>query len=154
VEVKSNYCKSCEHWKSKLGTTEYEEWHIAHADGCQANHEDLSGKMEVDAVIEIFERFETLHGLKYANYIGDCDSKTFKDIMDRDPYEDFEVQKQECIDHVQKQMGTRLRNLKKKMKGLGGKRKLTTKLIDKLTIYYGLVIRRNPNSVESMKNEI
>jgi len=64
----------------------------------------------------------------------------------------LKYKKKECIDHVR--MGTRLKNLKKKTKGLGGKRKLTTKLIDKLTIYYGLAIHRNPNSLETMKNEI
>ncbi|KYM96846.1 hypothetical protein ALC62_12480 [Cyphomyrmex costatus] len=72
-------------------------------------------------------------------------------IMDKQPY-NFEVKKKECIDHVQKRMGTRLRNLKKTVKNLGGK--LTNKLIDQLTIYYGLAIRRNPNSLKNMKNEI
>ena len=56
VEVKSKYCKLCEHWKSKIGITEYEEWHITHANECQANHESSSGKMEVDAVVEMLER--------------------------------------------------------------------------------------------------
>ncbi|XP_018315083.1 uncharacterized protein [Mycetomoellerius zeteki] len=51
-------------------------------------------------------------------------------------------------------MGTRLRNLKNTVKNLGGKGKLTNKLIDQLTIYYGLAIRRNPNSLKNMKNEI
>lgn len=50
-------------------------------------------------------------------------------------------------------MGTRLRHLKK-VKGLRGKGKLTAKLIDQLTIYYGLAIRWNSNSLENMKNEI
>ncbi|XP_039307368.1 uncharacterized protein LOC120358202 [Solenopsis invicta] len=150
VEVKSKYCKSCEHWKSKLETVEYEEWLKTHVDECQANHEGSSGKMEVDAVVEMFQRSETLHGMKYANYVGDGDSKTFKGILEKHPYENFEVKKKECIDHVQKRMGTRLRNVK----GLGGKGKLTAKLIDELTIYYGLAIRRNPNSVKNMKNDI
>jgi len=51
-------------------------------------------------------------------------------------------------------MGSRLRNLKKKTKGLGGKGKLTGALIDQLIIYYGLAIRRNPDSVEKMREEI
>lgn len=55
---------------------------------------------------------------------------------------------------MQKRMGSRLRNLKKQVKGLGGKGKLTGKLIDELTIYYGLAIRRNHDSVEKMRNEI
>lgn len=50
-------------------------------------------------------------------------------------------------------MGTRLRNLKKNTKVLG-KGKLTRKLIDELSIYYGLAIRRNKDSVEDMRKEI
>lgn len=52
-------------------------------------------------------------------------------------------------------MGTRLRNLKKKnTKGLGGKGKLTGKLIDELSIYYGLAIRRNTDCIDDMKKGI
>lgn len=36
IEVKSNYCKSCKQWKSKLGTAEYEEW--------QKTHQSMSSK--------------------------------------------------------------------------------------------------------------
>lgn len=72
--------------------------------------------------------------VKYTHYIGDGDSKTFKDITDAKPYEDFIILKKECIDHVQKQIGTRLRNLKKNVRGLGRRGKLTRKLIDKLSI--------------------
>lgn len=154
VEVKSKYCKSCEQWKKKLDTCDYDEWHKTHADVCKANHEGSSGKMEVDAVIEMFHRSKDLHDLKYSSYIGDGDSKTFKGIIDSEPYEDLVVQKKECISHVQKRMGTRLRNLKKSSKNLGGKGKLSAKLIDELTIYYGLAIRRNPTSLDDMKNEI
>jgi len=154
VEVKSKYCKSCEQWKKKLDTCDYDEWYKTHADVCKANHEGSSGKMEVDAVIEMFHRSKDLHDLKYSSYIGDGDSKTFKGIIDSEPYEDLVVQKKECISHVQKRMGTRLRNLKKSSKNLGGKGKLSAKLIDELTIYYGLAIRRNPTSLDDMKNEI
>ncbi|EFN61741.1 hypothetical protein EAG_00134, partial [Camponotus floridanus] len=81
-------------------------------------------------------------------------SKTFKGILDSNPYENLDVKKKECIDHVQKRMGTRLRNLKKNVRGLGGKGKLTGKLIDDLSLYFGLAIRRNHNSIVDMKKEI
>ena len=45
--------------------------------------------------------------------------------------------------HEQRRLRTRLRNLKKEVKNLGGRGKLTGKLIDELSVYYGLVIRRN-----------
>lgn len=44
--------------------------------------------------------------------------------------------------------------MKKTIKGLGGKGKLTGKLIDELSLYYGLAIRRNSDSIEKMKNKI
>lgn len=85
----------------------------------------------------MFQRSMDLYGVKYVNYIGDGDSKTFKSIMDKGPYENFVVLKKERIDHVQKRMGTSLRNQKKNVKGLGGKGQLTAKLIDELSVYYG-----------------
>ncbi|XP_012232335.2 uncharacterized protein [Linepithema humile] len=154
IAVKSKFCKACSLWNGKQNTSEYEEWAANHEANCERNHEGSSGKMEVDAVIEMFQRSEKLHNLKYSHYIGDGDSKTFKGILDSKPYDDLNVCKKECIDHVQKRMGTRLRNLKKNIRGLGGRGKLTGKLIDELTIYYGLAIRRNPNSIEDMRREI
>lgn len=47
---------------------------------------DSSGKMEVDAAIEMFQRSEALQEFKYANYISDGDSKTFKETLDVKPY--------------------------------------------------------------------
>lgn len=154
LQVKSKTCKACDHWKTKEGTAEYEEWRIAHEDVCHRNHEGSSGKMEVDSVIEMFARSEALHSTKYCQYIGDGDSKTFKGVLESNPYDDLTVMKKECIDHVQKRMGRHLRTLVKSTRGLGGKGKLTGKLIDELTIYYGLAIRRNSSSVAAMKQEI
>jgi len=97
---------------------------------------------------------EEKFGVRYENYIGDGDSKTFKAILDVNPYgDDFKVVKNECIGHVEKRMGTRLRNVKKEHK-LGGKGILTDSLIKKLTTYYGLAIRRNVDSVTEMKKAI
>lgn len=60
------------------------------------------------------------------------------------PYgEDLIVQKLECIGHVQKRMGSRLRKLKfsgAKLpdgKPLGGKRRLTDVAIDNIQKFYG-----------------
>jgi len=78
----------------------------------------------MDAIIEIFSRSEDLHNIKYVNYIGDGDSKTFMGILDAKSYADVTVCKKEYIDHVRKRMGSRLRNLKKNMKNLNGKGKL------------------------------
>jgi len=51
--------------------------------------------------------------------------------------------KKECVSHVEKRMGTRLRNIKKSNAGIGGKGagKLTDEMIDELMKYYCLAIR-------------
>lgn len=46
--------------------------------------------------------------------------KTFKGVIDFNPY-DVEIKKLECVSHVKKGMGSRLRREKKKHKGVGGK---------------------------------
>ena len=56
-----------------------------------------------------------------------------------------EIAKLECVGHVQKRLGSRLRSLKKRLgttrlpdrKGIGGKGRLTDTLIDKVQLYYG-----------------
>ena len=50
--------------------------------------------------------------------------------------------------------GTRLRNLKKKVKGLGGKGKLTNATIDRLQNYYGIAIRQNVGNLEGMTKAV
>lgn len=37
--------------------------------------------MEVDAAVDMFERSENLHNVKYIYYVGNGDSKTFKGIF-------------------------------------------------------------------------
>lgn len=154
VVVKSSFCQACSAWSSRTDTIEYEKWYPTHKESCSSNHEGSAGKMEVDSMIEMFGRSEENFGVKYLNYIGDGDSKTYASIVKNNPYGDeHSVIKSECVGHVQKRMGTRLRNIKKKEK-LGGKGRLTDPLIKKLTIFYGLAIRNNLNSVEDMKTAI
>lgn len=136
--------------------------------------------MEADSVVEMFWRSIENYGVKYEYYIGDGDTKTFSNITNSQPYQDLEVKKKECVGHVQKRMGKRLRQVVNEYKkstliikeesttqknkpstsnqskrvSLGGKGKLTAKLIDELSIYYGLAIRNNIDSLENMKNAI
>ncbi|GFV89857.1 uncharacterized protein TNCV_4690861 [Trichonephila clavipes] len=74
----------------------------------------------------------------------------------------IQLEKLECIDHVMKCMGTRLRRLKAQFKGkilshgkcLSGKNRLTEHKIDNLQSYYGSAIRRNHSSVQNMRQAI
>lgn len=59
--------------------------------------------MEVDAMLEIFQRSEERYRVRYRNYVDDGDAKIFKTTADIIPYgEGFQVAKSECIGHVEK----------------------------------------------------
>ena len=69
-------------------------------------------------------------------------------------YPGLKVKKLECVDHVQKRVGSRLRALKKKVKNLDGRGKLTKKSIDRLQNYYGIAVRANSYNLAQMKKPI
>ena len=75
---------------------------------------------------------------------GDGDTSSFKEIVVADPYKKYniEVIRLECCGHVQKRLGTQLRNKGKEFKGtktpLSGGGKLTTKIINSMQTFYGL----------------
>ena len=73
--------------------------------------------------------------------MGNGDSKSFPAV--KTIYNGIEVEKLECIGHVQKLVRSRLRNLKREYKGLGGKGKHTDNMIDNLQNYYGIALRAN-----------
>ena len=132
LNVKSGYCHTCAIKKNTLNDDEFEEWYENHKENCSSNHAGSAGKMEVDSMLEMFSRSIEKFGVMYSNYIGDDDSKTFLGILNSDPYGDkCTVTKNECVGHVQKRMGTRLRN-KRNQEKLGGKKRLTETLINKI----------------------
>ena len=56
--------------------------------------------------------------LRFINFIGDGDSKPYYEVVKAYPYGDrYPVNKGECIDHIQKRVGSRLRKLKKEYGG-------------------------------------
>lgn len=146
VEVLSSYCKACETSSSS-------------SHDCKTNHSGSSGSMEVIGMKRIFLRSEVTRSVKYQKYLGDGDTKTFLELTKAEPYKELKIEKLECIGHVQKRMGSRLRKLKQTLRGvklsdgkaLGGKGRLTDGLINKLTVYYGNAIRSNTHCLESMR---
>ncbi|GFS86223.1 uncharacterized protein LOC100901629 [Trichonephila clavipes] len=87
-----------------------------HNENCKANHFGNSGSMEVSGAIEIFQRSESLHGLRYTKFLGDGDARAYKAVNEMQPYGDIGIEKLGCIGYVEKWMGTRLRALKLNMK--------------------------------------
>lgn len=149
VEGLSSKCRACESRRNlSTSSREYLEWKADHTN-CHANHAGTAGAMEAVGLYRMFERSEATRQLKYVEFYGDGDSKSHAAV--KDMYGKDSVQKLECIGHVQKRVGCRLRKLKKTTRGLGGKGKLTDVLIDRLQNYYGIAIRANVGNLQAMK---
>ncbi len=75
--------------------------------------------MEAVGVMEIYNRSEAKHNLRYIPFVGDGDSKSYSKVCQERPYgPSIFIPKQDCISHVTKRMGTHLRNLHKEYKGI------------------------------------
>ena len=129
---------------------------------CTINHTGSAGSMEAASVINIFKRSVETKKLRYTTYLGDGDSKSFKDIVESNIYPGHEVGKHECIGHVQKRVAYRLRTYKSDYKStllsdhkkLPGAGRLTNKVMNTLQNYYRMVIRSNVGNLYQMKKGI
>ncbi|GFX10185.1 uncharacterized protein TNCV_1865831 [Trichonephila clavipes] len=151
LECLSKYCFEC---KSTNKT----------CDNCQVNYHGFSAGMESEGALRIFSRSLPNYNVRYVQYLGDGDSKGFLRVQESNIYGDeFPIEKLECIGHVQKRMGARLRALKNNLKStkmsdnkpISGRGRLTDAEILLLQKYYGLAIRRNVGkSVADMSKSI
>ena len=91
--------------------------------------------------------------MRYIEYLGDGDTKSYALVVEKDPYPGKPVKKLECVGHIQKRVGARCRKMKqegtfknvytdevdpktKKKKLL----RITDKDINKLQNYFGIGI--------------
>lgn len=88
---------------------------IFNHEGCQANYKGNSGSMEISGVTEIYKRSNApSNPAQYTNFLGDGDSKSFEVIKGKKPYgHAVVIKKMECIGHIQKRTGSRLRQKNK-----------------------------------------
>ncbi len=101
VETLSKACK-CPNNKKKV-----------HLESCKANYQGTSGGMEVEGCVRMFKRSKERYNVEYRSYLGDGDSKAYKELCKVMPYgQDVKIEKLECIGHVQKRMTARMRKLK------------------------------------------
>ncbi|GFT48129.1 uncharacterized protein TNCV_1001211 [Trichonephila clavipes] len=163
IEIMSSFCKVCDSFKGRKFGPKYSVFLAKHQPFCKKNHNGSAGQMEVSGMNKIFFRSEHKHGLIYKQYIGDGDTKTYMSLVEKKPYGDnIEIKKIECVGHVQKRMGSRLRKLKSSLgkkklsdgKTIGGKGRLTDVVINRLTTFYGNAIRGNPKNVHEMRQAI
>ena len=80
------------------------------------NHSGSAGSMESHSAINFFADSIGKYKLRYANYISDGDTESYKKVVNSKPYGDFVPQKLECVGHVQKRLGTRLRKFRNERK--------------------------------------
>lgn len=165
--VSSKFCQQCSTWKSrlekkKISEHQYEQFLASHQDACSKNTDRSAPGMEAEAAVILWRRSEDDRQLRYTTYIGDGDSKAYNAVCDASPYGDVPIVKEECVGHVQKRVGTNLRNLKKDLRGkkledgktIGGLGRLTDRVIDKLQAYYGMAIRDHQGDLQGMARAI
>jgi hypothetical protein len=113
-------CRECtKHENLDQNSLEYLAWFVEHSESCHKNHTGSSQSMEASGATELFSRSVDNYGIRYNPFIGDGDAKSFKDIVKLAPYgPDYNHRKEECIGHVQKRMGTRLRKELERSKGI------------------------------------
>ena len=79
----------------------------------------------------------------------DGDTKSYQEVIKSKPYGELPIDKAECVGHVRKRVGTRLRDLKIKYRGIklkdgkcigGGEGRLNDKTINTLQNYQGMAI--------------
>jgi hypothetical protein len=120
AHLMTNHCQKCRQMSHlEKDSEEYMEFYVNHFPECDVNHEGSSPSMETEGVSMLFSRSIEKHSIRYNPFIGDGDSKAFRRVCKDKPYGDeYIISKEECIGHVQKRMGTRLRNLVKKKQGI------------------------------------
>ena len=146
-QVLYNFCHQC--YKSpEKDDPNYAEWISNHTAKCSKNYDGSANSMEQHCALLLWQRSVAKYGLRYTCMLCDGDSKSYNYIVERKVYgKDVSINKDECINHVSKRMGTALRNLKEqctaKGESIGGKGKLTNDLITKIQNYYGRTIEDN-----------
>ena len=159
VQVMSKMCKACQVWEKRDDPINYENFKVNH--DCPINHVGSSGSMESKGAVEIFKRSLRVNNLRYKTYVGDGDTSSHQAVVDSRPYHNLVPEKAECIGHVQKRVGTRLRNLKATCKEklsdgktLGGRGRLTDKVINALQNSMGMAKRQNVGDLTGMKKGV
>ena len=126
VEAMSRNCKACSSKENlrKIDKVAFDAWKSNHNASCSANYVGSAPGMEAEGAVRIFGRSVEKYGVRYLHYYGDGDgdSKSFEKV--ENIYPGATVKKFECIGHYQKRLGNRLRKLRSRTKGLGGKNKI------------------------------
>ena len=153
-EVLSNFCSKC-----ATKTNSDPAWEEKHKPSCSKNNEGSSGSMEVECALRIWKRSIEEHSLRYTTMLSDGDSKAYDAVSAANVYGgEILIEKEDCINHVAKRMGTALRKLaslsKAQKSTVTGKGKLTNMKIKKIQNYYGKAIKLYSSDVPLLQKRI
>ena len=106
--------------------------------------------MESTGVVQCFRESEDFHKVGIISFFGDGDTKFHSAVIKANPYPGTIVQNPECVRHVQKRCGSRLRSIKNAKTRLllmanqfWLPKNLTHKCINELQNCYGIAMRQN-----------
>ena len=108
LQVMSLYCQRCAYASTRHGgahTRGFIEWFKTHEPECNKNYEGPLGGMEMKAA-ELQWDQSTNRGFRYTTVLSDGDARTFNHLSSLQVYGEVELQKEECINHVAKRLGT------------------------------------------------
>jgi hypothetical protein len=138
-EVLNKVCYECRYWKNVPDSNPKKAaWAEKYTQVCPINYSGSAPGMEAAGACRMWQRSEEKNKFVYTTFLGDGDSKSFSAVSQKVSYP---IAKIDCVGHVQKWLGTRLRNLVKKEKitdgsRLGGKGKLMKARIDSMQNYF------------------
>ena len=127
----------------------YKVWKLSHK--CNLNYMGSLSAMETAGTTKTFGRSVEEHRLYYTSIYGDGNSEAYPAVKEIYNDDSTTVKKYESIRHYQKRVGCRLRKLKKNMKVLGGKGRLTDAKIDTLQNYFGIALQQNVEKLNDMR---
>ena len=99
-EIMCRCCKGCTKMQSfrKTNPKHFEIWRASHK--CSLNYRGSAPNMEKIGAVKIFERSIEKYSLRYTDFYGDGDSKSFS-AVEKVYGDDKLVSKKECIGHYQ-----------------------------------------------------
>ena len=156
-EVLSNFCMKCS--LAESNKSDNEDWKAKHAISCSKNFDGSSNAMEVECAKRLWGRSVEKHKLRYMTMLSDGDSKSYDAVCQARVYGSEKlIQKEDCINHVSKRMGTALRKLvdvsKAQGKSISGRGKMTKEKILKIQNFYGRAVKDNANDIPLLKKRI
>lgn len=137
-------CKACRVCESSKKSGK-----VAKTHDCRKNHVESSKSMESDVAVELWTNALN-SGTQFSTYVGDDDSTTIADILNKVPYK---VEKWSDTIHTKRSLTTRLYNLKDRFKNPHCST-LSNKVISYYAKCFSYAVTQNAGNPEFLKSSI